>query len=385
MAPESDQAPPHLVHGMGTDLEAPSWPMITGHEAHEVLAAFPQAGRLEGLGWHSPRPFSAATLVATSSGDLFLKRHHRSVRDVEGLAAEHAFIAHLAARGMPVVEVLQTGAGATALTLGEWTWEVHRKADGLDLYRERQSWTPWLTDGHARAGGAALARLHRAAQDFAAPARSAQSLLASLTILTCADPLAGAERYIRARPALADYLADKDWRATLARLFAVFEVDRLAPALAAEAAIWTHNDWHPSNLLWTPDGGVATVLDFGLSDRTCALHDLATALERSAVRWLELGGLELGGDAAIGDPVAARALLAGYCAVRPLTAPERDLLVRLVPVVHLEFALSEIAYFHGVVGRRDYADLAWHDYLIGHAEWFLTASGRALLAEVGSL
>ena len=83
--------------------------------------------------------------------------------------------------------------------------------------------------------------------------------------------------------------------------------------------------------------------------------------------------------------MAARALLAGYCAVRPLTAPERDLLVRLVPVVHLEFALSEIAYFHGVVGRRDYADLAWHDYLIGHAEWFLTASGRALLAEVGSL
>jgi Ser/Thr protein kinase RdoA (MazF antagonist) len=368
---------PHLTHGMGTGLEAPSWPAITSAEAEHVLARFPTAGRLQALDWHSPRPFSSAALAHTDRGELFLKRHSARLRSPAHLADEHAFITHLAARGQPVAELLVADTGATALADGGWTWEIHRKAQGHDLYRDRQSWTPFLNLDHARAAGAALARLHDGAQGFNAPARPVQPLVTSLSILTAPDPLAAAEHYVAARPGLAAYLAGKSWQADLAGVFTMLQAGALAPLLAGQAPLWTHNDWHPSNLLWGDDGDVATVLDFGLADRTCALHDLATALERVAVRWLELGG-----KASPAEPEAALALLAGYADVRALTAQDRGLLARLLPLVHVEFAMSEADYFHGVLGRMRDADLAWDGFLIGHAAWFLGAEGRDLLAVV---
>ena len=60
---------------------------------------------------------------------------------------------------------------------------------------------------------------------------------------------------------------------------------RYAPGLAP---LWTHNDWHASNLLWSsrePHAEVASILDFGLSDRTSAVYDLATAIERNTIPW----------------------------------------------------------------------------------------------------
>lgn len=373
----------HRVHGMGTGLEAPSWPAITAVEAAEALAHFPAAGGQARLEWHSPRPFSSATLARTSTGELFLKRHHRRLRDAQALAGEHAFIEHLGARGVPVAQVLTAHDGAGAVTIGDWTWEVHGKAPGLDLYRDRPSWTPFLDPGHARASGAMLARLHRAAEDFAAPSRPARPLVTSLSILPAADPLAAAQAYVAARPALADYCAALDWTGQLGRVLADHDAATLAPLLAQQPSLWTHNDWHPSNLLWTEHGTVASVLDFGLADRTCALHDLATALERCAVRWLELQpDAPLGEAVSIAEPETARALLAGYAQERPLTAGDRQLLARLLPLVHIEFALSEVDYFHGVLARRADADLAWHGYLIGHADWFKTPPGQALLGVV---
>jgi Ser/Thr protein kinase RdoA (MazF antagonist) len=375
--------PPHLTHGMGTGLEAPSWPAMTEQEARAVLARFPAAGRLLALEWHSPRPFSSAALARTDTGTLFLKRHGARLRSPAGLADEHAFIAHLAARGAPVADLLVADTGATALAqsgeTGDWTWEVHRKAPGLDLYRDRQSWTPFLALAHARAAGATLARLHDAARGFAAPARPVQPLVTSLTILTARDPLAAARAYVAARPALGAYLAGRAWEGELAGLFAELGAAALAPLLAAQPPLWAHHDWHPSNLLWSEGGDVATVLDFGLSDRSCALYDLATALERSAVRWLELGG-----QAPIAEPEAALALLSGYAAVRPLGPAERALLARLLPLVHVEFALSEADYFHGVLGRRQDADLAWDGFLLGHGAWFMGAQGQALLHAIAA-
>jgi Ser/Thr protein kinase RdoA (MazF antagonist) len=365
--------PPHLVHGTGEKLEPPAWPPIEPAEAAAVLARFPQAGALHRLAWHSPRPFSAATLADTSNGQVFLKRHYHGLRPAWALTREHAFIDHLARAGLRVARVLRTDAGSTVLQDSNWIWEVHEAEAGLDLYRDRQSWTPFLSTAHASAAGAALARLHLAARGFEAPSRATASLIASLTILNAADPQAAAEAYVTARPALQDYLADKPWRADLRRVFDMHGAAALAPALAAQKVLWTHNDWHPSNLLWAPSGDVACVLDFGLADRGCALHDLAVALERTAVHWLELGT-----TGSITEPAAAHALLEGYHSVLPLTEADRALLARLLPLVHVEFAMSETAYFHGILGRRDDADMAWDGYLIGHAEWFLGPEGLAL-------
>lgn len=261
----------HLVHGMGTALEAPTWPAITWAEAESVLARFPAAGRLIDLHWHSPRPFSAAALIQTDRGVHFLKRHHQRLRTPAALAEEQGFMAHLRAGGLSVPQVLAADDGAGAIALGEWTYELHRAAPGIDLYRDRQSWTPFLTLDHAHAAGAALARLHRAAQGYGAPVRGDHALIASFTILLARDPLAAAAAYIAARPALAGWLAgEKNWRQELARLFGA-----LGDEVPDQPPLWTHNDWHPSNLLWTAEGQVASIIDFGLATRTCALHDLA--------------------------------------------------------------------------------------------------------------
>ena len=363
----------HRVHGMGTALEAPTWPAITRAEAAAVLDRFPGAGRLVDLRWHSPRPFSAATLIDTDRGVYFLKRHHQRLRTPAALAEEHRFMAHLRAAGISVPDVMAATDGASAIALGEWSYELHRDAPGIDLYRDRLSWTPFLTPGHAYEAGAALGRLHNAAQDFAAPARGDHPLVASFTILPARDPLAAADAYVAARPPLARYLADKPWEQALARLFAALG-EGLAERLSAQTPLWTHGDWHPSNLLWSGDGKVATVFDFGLATRSCSLHDLATAIERTAFRWLDMRQ-----NAALGDVDTAMAILTGYRTIVPLSRADMDTLVHLLPLVHVEFALSEIDYFAGIVGDPDQALVAWRDYLIGHADWFLSAPGQDFL------
>lgn len=369
-------ATPHLVHGMGTELEAPAWPAILPDEADAVLAHFPSAGKLLDLQWHSPRPFSAATLARTSAGEFLLKRHHRMLRTPISLAEEHAFMAHLRSSGITVPDVVETADGASAIMHGEWCYELHGKAPGLDIYRDRQSWTPFLSSDHAREAGAALARLHRAARGFAPGPRGPDPLVASFTIVASRDPLRAAEIYVAARPALSAFLAGMPWRQELSRLFAALG-DGLTQALESRASLWTHNDWHPSNLLWTPEGRVSAVFDFGLATRTCALHDIATAIERTAIPWLELDG---GGT----DIPSAVAFLAGYCTVRPLTRDDIEAVVRLLPLVHIEFALSEIDYFSGILSDRNQADLAYHGYLMGHAEWFISAAGQDFLGVLGS-
>lgn len=369
--------PAHLVHGMGTAMEAPTWPAITADEADAVIARFPAAGRMTGLYWHSPRPFSAAALVHATPGAFLLKRHHRRVRSIEALAEEHAFMAHIARGGVAVPEVLATADGATAVARGAWSYELHRAAPGADLYRDSLSWTPFASRTHAHAAGVALATLHAAARSFTTRARRPQPLVASFTILPATDPLAAVEAYVAARPALAAFLASRRWRRDLAWLFERLG-QGLASLLRSQASMWTHNDWHPSNLLWADDGSVETVFDFGLADRTCAVHDIATAIERTAVRWLELGQ----GKDDIADPDAALALLAGYATVAPLRSVEITAIVCLLPLVHLEFALSEIDYFTAVVEDPRSAALAWDGYLIGHAAWFQSAAGRDFLRTI---
>ena len=368
----------HLVHGMGTALEAPTWPAITAGEAEAILGQFPAAGCFIALRWHSPRPFSAAALVQASHGEFFLKRHHRSVRTPIALAEEHGFMAHLQCAGLAVPEVMAATDGTGAIAQGDWCYELHRRASGLDLYRDRPSWTPFLSHDHAHAAGVALARLHLAARSFAGPGRGPHPLIATFSILPASDPLAAAEAYVAARPALSAVLAGEPWRQELARLFAALG-EGLAARLAGQPPLWTHNDWHPSNLLWSPDGAVHTVFDFGLATRTCALHDLATAIERTAIPWLELAD---GTPEPFADAGAALAMLAGYRTVLSIGSADIETIIRLLPLVHVEFAMSEIDYFAGVLGDDDQAMAAWKTYLIDHAEWFLSLPGQTFLRQI---
>jgi len=369
-----------LVHGMGKELVDPDWAPLTGSEVGAVLARYglpaghdlvasgtgpaatPRTGTV--VAWSSPRPMSAAGLVRHGTGTVFVKRHH-------------AFAAHLRASGLPVPAVRRTAAGRTVVAEGDFVYEVHEVAAGIDLYRDAMSWTPYLSLGHARAAGAALARLHRATAGFARAARPPAVLTSSCCVITAADPLAEVDAVARRRPGLARYLAGRDWRRDLARDHLPV-IRRAAPLLAGRQPQWGHGDWHPSNLTWDsagPDAQVVGVFDLGLANRTFAVHDLAVALERSVIAWLDLA--ESG--AATVDLGASDALLGGYAEVRPLSPAEARALPEVLPVVHLEYALSEIEYFADVVASPALADLAYDTYLIGHTRWFAGPDGAAFL------
>ncbi|MFF4117333.1 phosphotransferase enzyme family protein [Streptomyces sp. NPDC001714] len=351
----------HLAHGLGTEPVEPDWPPLTDAEVTAVTGP-------ARVVWRSPRPLSAAAVAERDGRRLFVKRHHATVRTARGLAEEHAFLRHLRERGAPVVEVLGL------VERGEWTYEVHSAGTGTDLYRDALSWSPFLGTAHARAAGEALARLHLAAEGFAAPRRSPQPLVASFTVFAAPDPWAALHTYLAERPSLTTALADFPWPEDTRRVLLPHH-ERLAPHLPGLAPLWTHNDWHASNLLWDEDGGVATVLDFGMSDRTTAVHDLATALERNTVQWLDP-------DRPVQEKHAIE-LLHGYRSIRPLTTAESAALPALLPLVHAEFALSELDYFHGVTRSPANARLAY-EYYVGHAEWFSGAAGHRLLELVAA-
>jgi Ser/Thr protein kinase RdoA (MazF antagonist) len=372
-----------LSHGMGFDVVASSWPALTLDEVARLLRHYPQAGPVTRLDWHSPRPFSSACVAATDSGPLFVKRLLRAIRSADELMDEHRFMAHLRQRGLAVSEVLQAGDGSTAHADGGWTYEVQRLGQGVDRYRDATSWTPFASTGDAAAAGSALAKLHLAARGYEAPARSTKLLASGFTLFNTENPqqvLERIEHYIQERPALADYLARRDWRQEVSRMLLPFHA-RLSPLLHGLAPLWTHNDWHASNLLWQAHepAAVATIVDFGLADRTCAVYDLAIAIERNMIEWLALPST---------PPLAQRplvhigqldAMLDAYEALRPLSPLEAAALPALLPLAHVEFALSELAYFHGVQQSAENSALAYDTYFLGHAEWFNGDAGQYLL------
>jgi Ser/Thr protein kinase RdoA (MazF antagonist) len=382
----SGDLPAVLSHGMGMDVVPPSWPSLTLDEVARLLCHYPQAGAVTCLKWHSPRPFSSACVADTASGPLFIKRLLRVIRTAEELMDEHRFMAHLRAHGLAVSEVLHTSSGGTAYADGDWTYEVQRVGQGVDRYRDATSWTPFLSCADAAAAGRELALLHLAARGYDAPARSTKLLASGFTLLNAEQPQAVLNRidtYIQDRPALTDYLAQRDWRQDVTRVLLPFHA-RLSPFLHGLVPLWTHNDWHASNLLWQAEpapAAVKTVLDFGLADRTCAVYDLANAIERNLIAWLALP-LASGDQRHLVHIDQLDAMLDAYESVAPLTALEAAALPAMLPLVHIEFALSELAYFHGVQHSAENAALAYDTYFLGHAEWFSSDAGCYLLAHL---
>jgi len=365
------------AHGLEGELVEPDWPALKLAELDGLLRRYPQAQKAQRILSFSPRPFSAASVVETPRGNVFVKRHHHAVRDKDALAEEHRWLTYLSCRDSLVKRPLENQSGETVVEIGEWTYEVHPVGDGLDLYEEAQSWTPFLSVGHARHAGRALARLHTASAGYEAPARKAATLVTSFKVFSRDDPWPELARYIEERPALYSYLAKRNWLEETQETFLPLH-NRLCQFLPVFQPLWTHNDFHGSNLFWSdasPEAKVTDIIDMGLADRTTAIHDIATAIERNGVEWLEIHN-------DLRDPLhldQIDALLGGYEEMRPFSREEAEAMITLLPLVHAEFALSEADYFLRVLKSREKADLAYIGYFLGHARWFKSDVGERLL------
>jgi Ser/Thr protein kinase RdoA (MazF antagonist) len=369
------------AHGLDGALVEPDWPPLTLSEIRELLTNFAEVGTPVAILSSSPRPFSAASVVETLRGRVFIKRHARLVRDIDGLAEEHCFMQHLRANDMCVPRVFQADSGATAIKICESTYEVHEIPAGLDLYQDAVSWTPFHSPAHAQSAGALLARMHLSAKTYDAPARKVHPLVASFTIFAAQNPYDALEQYLRARPALdQDTLTRSDCAGALT-LLAPFHKE-LKPLLPALPSLWTHNDLHASNLFWNtaaPDAHATAAIDFGLADRTNAVYDIAQAIERNIIEWLALMHDPLAGDRIPVHLAHLWALLDGYESVRPLTAAEVFALAPMLALAHAEFALTEAHYFLEVLHSPEKARVATRDYLVNHAQWFRGAGQHKIL------
>jgi Ser/Thr protein kinase RdoA (MazF antagonist) len=365
------------AHGLDGQLVNPDWPALTLEEVDQLLRRFPQARKAERILFYSPRPFSAASIVETPQGKVFVKRHHRSVRERDSLSEEHRWLTYLSQRTTLVKKPLEDLSGETAITTDDWTYEVHPQGDGLDVYSEAQSWTPFLSVTHASNAGRALATLHAASAGYNAPARQAAPLVTSFQIFASENPWPALTRYVEDRPALHAYLAKRDWMQETQRTFQPFH-DRLRRFLPMFEPLWSHNDFHASNLLWSdlsPEAEVTDIFDMGLADRTNRIHDIATAIERNGVEWLQIHDPSR-------DPFhlpQIDALLNGYEQLHPLSREEAEALVAFLPLVHAEFALSEADYFLRALKSEEKADLAYVGYFLEHARWFESDPGKRLL------
>jgi Ser/Thr protein kinase RdoA (MazF antagonist) len=365
------------AHGLDGQLVQPDWPILRLDEVDQLLRSFPQAQGAQRILSYSPRPFSAASIVQTPTGKVFVKRHHHSVRDRHSLLEEHRWLDHLSQRTALVKKPLQDHQGESAITRDVWTYEVHPHGDGRDVYAEAQSWTPFVSSAHARHAGRALAELHRASAGYDAPVRGPAPLITSFQVFAQADPWPALREYVEQRPGLHSYLSRRNWLSETQQMFGPLH-EKLRPYLSSFQPLWTHNDFHASNLLWSddsPNAHVTDIIDMGLADRTNAIHDVATAIERNGVEWLQIHDPSR-------DPLHLQQidrLLQGYEESHPFSREEADALVVLLPLVHAEFALSEVHYFFGVLKSQDKADVAYLEYFLGHARWFGSDRGKQLL------
>jgi len=370
------------AHGLDGSLVKPDWPPLTLDEIRALLAKIPTTGIPIEIVSSSPRPFSAACVVKTRHGNIFIKRHARAVRDAEGLSEEHRFMQHLRANHVETPRIFAAGSGSSAIETGEWTYEVHEIPSGLDLYEDAISWTPFQSVEHARSAGEMLARLHLAASNFNAPPRKPRQLVASFSIFASQDARIALKQYLAARPELNQHVRVRRDCEEALYLLAPFH-DELKPLLPSLHPLWTHNDLHASNLFWSDSSSSAratSVIDFGLADRTNAVYDIAQAIERNIVEWLALLHNPEHGEEVPVHLDHLWAMLDGYEQLRPLNAVESAALAPILALGHAEFALTEAHYFLAVLHSPEKARVATNDYLVGHAQWF-RGSGRQKLIE----
>jgi len=349
------------------------WPLLT----HEELATILAPHTIKSIPWHSQRPFSAASLVTLANGEtVFVKRHHPWIRTRTALAEEHRYIHHLHENHLPVSRPLPDETGQTIRIHQGWIYEVFAPAPGLDLYRDTMSWLPFTTPAHAHAAGTMLARLHTASGGFNAPPRQCP-LTSSMATLTQPDLTKALTLWSTQQPGLPEQLQTRPWRSDIAEHIIPFH-KTLLPHTQTLFPLWGHGDWHPSNLLWSTtsqNAPISTILDFGMANQTCAEFDIAVAIERTAIAWLALDDTPEN----LISYETLNAFLEGYETQSPLNRP---LITAFLPLAHIEFALSELAYFGALLNDPASAENAYSTYLLGHARWFASPPGQTLLTHI---
>ena len=221
---------------------------------------------------------------------------------------------HLAGHGIPVPAPAANAQGEVLHKL------LDKPAAVVDKLRGRSELAPEA--GHARAVGAMLARMHLAGRDF-----------------SMSQPnLRGLAWWNETVPVVLPHLEAPQAQLLVSELAHQNHVAN-TPAYAALPRGPVHADLFRDNVMFE-DGALTGFFDFYFAGNDTWLFDLAVCLNDWAVTH---------GDAAVDGahrPDMARAMLAAYQEVRPLSAAERGLLPAMLRAAALRFWLSRLWDWH---------------------------------------
>ncbi len=216
---------------------------------------------------------SPKALLITSTGAFLLKRRAAPAAGaaradwLHRVALSHQIVLHLASRGLPVPALLGTRDDHNSmLQSGEHVYEIYRFIRGRAYDRTPEA---------ARSAGELLARCHAALREirpeWPPPRRSYHAHPRLAEVLR--------ELHVSlSAPAIRETATDLAERYTRAAAAAA------ATGLGQQPDQLIHGDWHPGNLLWGDQAGIAAILDFDTVSLAAAMIDAANGALQFALR-----------------------------------------------------------------------------------------------------
>jgi Ser/Thr protein kinase RdoA (MazF antagonist) len=192
----------------------------------------------------------------------------------------------------------------------------------------------------------------------------------------CTRPAKAVEVLCAARPAVADYLEDRDFAPAVTAAYGEI-FDRLRPLADRLPERPLHGDWQTNNLFFHGDG-ISSIIDFHQADYAPRVLDLAVAVERNCFFWNRISE---GDDAAL-DLRHAGILIEAYHGVGGLAREELQAFPDVLAACQFEYGISFLDYYWGIESDHDKADWAWETFVLGHANWWRSAAGRAARATI---
>lgn len=337
------------------------WPALTESEVNAVFQHYPSTGNLQEIRWQSDRPLSAAGLVRTDRGLFFVKRHSRVVRNPEDLSFEHQLSAYLSRMGLDSPMVILTVTGADTLASPDWVYEVFTPAQGEDRYRSHHTWSRGIGAQEAQAIGRCLADMHDRLRECAIPPRKTRFQRVGWELAGAIDLRSTLEEDLQQRPQLAGFLTKQD----ISAIAEAFEPHlHQANQLVGHERLLCHGDPQGNNYFWN-ESEIACVIDYHLAGAQPPLAELACAIDRNGLHWLEI--LEGTDDA--WSPDVVKGLINSYHTLRPLPKDSAEAFVALIALHRLDFAWSLLDYYITVERSELKASWTRDVFLQAHPNW----------------
>lgn len=358
-------------------------PVLNSMELEEikkvVMSSYPEIGKPEKKIGDGSRPYSASSLFSSSSGEYFLKKRNIGWRDREDIEWKHSIIEHLGKSNFPTPSLVMNNQGSTLTQTEEFYYELFHRASGVDLYQDYHSWMTFKRSDHAVSSGETMARFHLALEDFDISGRPQvgtvveKPMTARFDMAFHRDLSKIISERIQNNSEVSEFFKDKNWQTDLLPLLTLFQKD--IPDYKEIIKPWvSHGDWHANNLFFDCDK-VSAVIDFHLTDLSFRLYDLAVALDRNCIQWLEFHDGKI--DVVRFDLIGL--FIEGYNSVFPVSGPELKLLSLLMPIHQLDLAISNIEYYLCFEKNEARAEWAYQVYLIEHLKFYQLPGGKEVV------